>query len=92
MLVELGKLPKKLVAVLPGDVLVPQLLEGLAKFEQSLLVPAGVELEWTLHDAAVVEVGDVDDVGVPGVLGAPFLLVLLVELGEERYYDPHCLS
>ena len=73
----------------PGDVLAPQLLEDLAKFEQSLLVPAGVELEWTLHDAAVVEVGDVDDVGVPGVLRASFFLVFFSQLGEERTDNSH---
>ena len=92
VLVEFGKLPKKLVAVLPGNVLGPQLLEDLAELEQSLLVPTGVELEWTLHDAAVVEVGDVDDVGVSGILRASFFLVFFSQLCEECTNDSHGLS
>ena len=83
LFVQLGKLPPKVFTFLPGHVLIPQLFEDLAEFLQLVLVPSGVELEGTLHDAAIIEIGDIDDMGLPGVLRTPFLLVFVAKLREE---------
>ena len=89
LLVQFAKFPTEVLPVLPRHVLRPQLLEYFAELLQSLLVPAGIELEGTLHDAAVVEVGNIDDMCLLGVLGPPLLVVLVSQLGEESDDQTH---
>ena len=72
--------------------MVPQLLEYLAEFLKPFLVPPRVELEWTLHNTTVVQVGNVDDVDVSGVMWLSFLLVLLTQLIEKCTNDSHGLT
>ncbi len=49
----------------------------------------GVELKRTLHDPAVVEIGDVDDVSIFGIFRGSFGLVFLHQLSKERDDSAH---
>ena len=69
LLVQLGELPGERFALLLGRVEGTQLLEGVTEGLEVALKLTRVELERALHDAAVVQVGDIDDVLLLGALG-----------------------
>lgn len=79
--VQFAELPGELLAVIPGDVQFADVVEVVAELLEDGLELAGVELEWAFHDAAVVEVGNVDDMSIFGAGGAGFFV--FDEIGEE---------
>ena len=89
LFVEFRKFPCKSLSMLPRDVLSSQFVEYFAELLELFLILTRVELKGTFHDATIVEIGNVDNVGLPGVLGPSFLLVFVSELGEESDDDSH---
>ena len=75
--------------MLPGQVLGSEFCENFANFFKFFLVLSRVEFEGTLHDAAVVEIGDIDDMRLFGVLGSSLVFIVSLYLWEESDDDSH---